>query len=88
MDGKLTVFLTADAMDNDALHDTMTEEIRRKAVLAGINAGRSHRAIAEFNKLSLSFVYEMQRDWRDLYVPRTLTPNLGSLSLALTTSGH
>lgn len=47
-------------MDNNAVNVTMTEEIKRGAVLAGLHAGRSPKAIAEFNKLSLSFVYKMK----------------------------
>ena len=54
--GKLTVFWFTDTMDINALNVTMTEEIKRGDVLADLHAGRSPRVIAEFNKLSLSFV--------------------------------
>ena len=48
-------------MDNNVHQVTTTEEIKREAVLAGLRAGRASKAIAECNKISLSFVYKMQR---------------------------
>ena len=49
------------ATDNTALKITMTEEVKRGKVPVGFHAGRSPWAIAEFNELSLSFVYQMKR---------------------------
>lgn len=46
--------------DNDGLSIAMTQEMKKVAGLVDVLAGRSHPNIAEFNKLSLSFVYEMK----------------------------
>lgn len=47
-------------MDYNALHGTVTEEIKRGTGLAGIHAGQSLRAIAELSKPSLRFAYKMK----------------------------
>lgn len=48
-------------MVNNALYVMRTEESDKKAVLAGLHAGWSPKATAEFNTLLQSSVYQMRR---------------------------